>query len=168
MDEARAREVLAQADVVDGTAATAELIALGENAVFGVGDLVVKVGRSIEHGGTELLDRARRELAIASYLAGHDVLAVRAAKDEALVADGHPVTVWHRIPAAVRPAEPRDLAELLKLVHALPTPTGFELPRRSCSAGSSAGCGSRATRSTRPTRTICASVGTGSRRPPRR
>ncbi|MGW2342881.1 phosphotransferase enzyme family protein [Streptomyces sp. NPDC001661] len=138
MDEARARDVLARADVVDGAAGatgTAELLALGENAVFAAGDLVVKIGRGIEQGGAELLDRARREVAIASYLAAHDVPAVRAAKDEALVVDGHPVTVWHRIPAAVRPAEPRDLAELLRLVHALPAPTGFELPRRELLGG---------------------------------
>ncbi|NEB73904.1 aminoglycoside phosphotransferase family protein, partial [Streptomyces sp. SID14478] len=74
MDEARARDVLAQAGVVDGPGGAgadgAELIALGENAVFAAGDLVVKVGRSSAQA-PELLDRARRELAIASYLAEH-------------------------------------------------------------------------------------------------
>lgn len=135
MDEARARDVLAQADVVAGPVSGADLLALGENAVFGAGDLVVKVGRGIDRGGPELLDRARRELAIASYLAEHGVPAVRAAKAEPLVVDGHPVTVWHRMPAAVRPAEPRDLAELLKQVHALPVPTAFALPRRELLGG---------------------------------
>ncbi|MFD8567749.1 phosphotransferase enzyme family protein [Streptomyces sp. NPDC059639] len=133
MDEARARDVLALAGIGDA-AGGAELLALGENAVFGAGDLVVKVGRSAEQA-PELLDRARREVAVASYLAEHGVPAVRAAKDEALVVDGHPVTLWHRVPAVVRPAEPRDLAELLKLVHALPVPAGFELPRRELLGG---------------------------------
>lgn len=116
MDEARARAVLAGAKVLP-PAADARLLALGENAVFAAGDLVVKVGRD-----AELLDRARRELAVAGWLAESKVPAVRAAEPEPLLVDGHPVTVWHRLPDAVRPAEPRDLAELLRLVHALSAP----------------------------------------------
>ncbi|MFE1288270.1 phosphotransferase [Streptomyces sp. NPDC058751] len=129
MDEARARDVLAAAKVLPGPARDASLLALGENAVFGAGDLVVKVGRD-----AELLDRARRELAVAAWLAESDVPAVRAAEPEALLADGHPVTVWHRLPAAVRPAEPRDLAALLRVVHALPSPS-FALPPRELLGG---------------------------------
>ncbi|MFF0161361.1 phosphotransferase enzyme family protein [Streptomyces sp. NPDC005263] len=124
MDEARARDVLAAAGVLPGRAGDARLLALGENAVFAAGDLVVKVGRD-----AELLDRARRELAVAVWLAEQDVPAVRAAGPEALSVEGHPVTVWHRLPEPVRPAEPRDLAELLRVVHALPAPS-FELPPR--------------------------------------
>lgn len=120
MDEARARAILAEA----GLGRTAELLALGENAVFAAGDLVVKVGR-----GAELLDRARRELDVAVLLAEADVPAVRAAEPEPRLVDGHPVTLWQRLPYAVRPAEPRDLAELLRLVHTLPGPP-FALPRR--------------------------------------
>ncbi|MER6533878.1 aminoglycoside phosphotransferase family protein [Streptomyces sp900105755] len=124
MDEARARDVLAAAGVLPGAAADAPLLALGENAVFAAGDLVVKVGRD-----AELLDRARRELAIAGWLAEADVPAVRAAEPKALLVAGHPVTVWHRLPDPVRPAEPRDLAELLRIVHSLPSPP-FALPPR--------------------------------------
>ncbi|MEU3791073.1 phosphotransferase enzyme family protein [Streptomyces fructofermentans] len=125
MDEAQARGVLAEA----GLDRDAELLALGENAVFAAGDLVVKVGRD-----AELLDRARRELEIAHWLAGAGVPAVRAAEPGARSVAGHPVTLWHRLPAAVRPAEPRDLAELLRVVHALPAP-GFALPRRELLGG---------------------------------
>ncbi|MGW2292555.1 phosphotransferase enzyme family protein [Streptomyces phaeochromogenes] len=125
MDEAQARGVLAEAGFGRG----AELLALGENAVFADGDLVVKVGRD-----AELLDRARRELAIAVWLAGAGVPAVRAAESEARSVAGHPVTVWHRLPAPVRTAEPGDLAELLRLVHALPSPD-FTLPRRELLGG---------------------------------
>ncbi|WP_345137161.1 phosphotransferase, partial [Streptomyces mexicanus] len=117
MDEARAREVLAAAGVLPGRTDGARLLALGENAVFAAGDLVVKVGRD-----AELLERARRELRIAGWLAEAGVPALRAAEPEPLLVDGHPVTVWHRLPDPVRPAEPRDLAELLRLVHALPAP----------------------------------------------
>ena len=126
MDEARARGVLAMARVLPrgATAADARLLALGENAVFAAGDLVVKVGRD-----AELLERARRELRVAQWLEAAQVPAVRAARPEPSLVDGHPVTVWHRLPEAVRPARPRDLAELLRRVHALPEP-GFPLPRR--------------------------------------
>ncbi|MFE9924767.1 phosphotransferase enzyme family protein [Streptomyces sp. NPDC005774] len=130
MDEARARGVLAAADVLPGRAAgDARLLALGENAVFAAGDLVVKVGRD-----SGLLERARRELAIALWLAEEGVPAVRAAESRALLVDGHPVTVWHRLPEPVRPAEPRDLAALLRVVHALPAPA-FGLPPRELLGG---------------------------------
>ncbi|WP_324786793.1 aminoglycoside phosphotransferase family protein [Streptomyces sp. H51] len=129
MDEARAREVLAAAGVLPGPAGEARLLALGENAVFAAGDLVVKVGRD-----AELLDRARRELDVALWLAGACVPAVRAARPEPLLVAGHPVTVWHRLPDAVRPAEPRDLAGLLRIVHALPAPP-FALPPRELLGG---------------------------------
>ncbi|WP_406441935.1 aminoglycoside phosphotransferase family protein [Streptomyces sp. NBC_00631] len=129
MDEARAREVLAAAGVLPGAADGAPLLALGENAVFAAGDLVVKVGRD-----SELLDRARRELEIAGWLAEAGVPAVRAAEPKPLLVEGHPVTVWHRLPDPVRPAEPRDLAELLRIVHALPSPS-FALPPRELLGG---------------------------------
>ncbi|MEU6367946.1 aminoglycoside phosphotransferase family protein [Streptomyces sp. NPDC046931] len=129
MDEATAREVLAAVDVLPRPAEVARLLALGENAVFGAGDLVVKVGRD-----AELLDRARRELDIAVWLAEEGVPAVRAADPRPLLVDGHPVTLWHRLPDPVRPAEPRDLAGLLRIVHALPSPS-FGLPSRELLGG---------------------------------
>ncbi|MEU8935819.1 aminoglycoside phosphotransferase family protein [Streptomyces sp. NPDC048409] len=129
MDEARARDVLAAAGVLPGAAAGASLLALGENAVFAAGDLVVKVGRD-----AELLDRARRELEIAGWLAEAGVPAVRAAEPKARLVEGHPVTVWHRLAEPVRPTGPRDLAELLRIVHALPAP-GFALPPRELLGG---------------------------------
>ncbi|MFJ4869945.1 phosphotransferase [Streptomyces sp. NPDC088757] len=127
MDEARAREVLDGAGLPAGEA---ELLSLGENAVFAVGDLVVKVGRD-----AELFGRAERELALAAWLAEAGVPAVRAAEEEPRLVAGHPVTLWHRLPAAVRPPEPRDLAPLLRRVHALPEPEGFALPRRELLGG---------------------------------
>ncbi|MFD7289630.1 phosphotransferase enzyme family protein [Streptomyces sp. NPDC059863] len=132
MDEARAREILA----ATGLPRDAELLALGENAVFGTAELVVKVGRdATDH--TELLERARREVALASWLAESGIPAVRAAEPEARSVEGHPMTLWHRLPAAVRPAGPGDLASLLRLVHALPAPDPslFTLPRRELLGG---------------------------------
>ncbi|MEU2490421.1 aminoglycoside phosphotransferase family protein [Streptomyces sp. NPDC007883] len=125
MDETRAREVLAAA----GLPRSGELLALGENAVFAVGARVVRIGRS-----AELLERAERELAVSAWLEVSGVPAVRAAEPEARLVEGHPVTVWHRLPEAVRPAEPRDLAPLLRQVHALPE-APFTLPRRELLGG---------------------------------
>ncbi|WP_031035231.1 phosphotransferase enzyme family protein [Streptomyces sp. NRRL F-5650] len=130
MDEARAREVLAAAGVLPGAAREARLLALGENAVFAAGGLAVKVGRD-----AELLARARRELAVALWLEEAGVPAVRAAEPTALIVDGHPVTVWRRLPDPVRPTEPRDVAALLRLVHELPLPSSFELPPRELLGG---------------------------------
>ncbi|GAA3389582.1 aminoglycoside phosphotransferase family protein [Streptomyces roseoviridis] len=127
MDEARAREILAEAGL---RAADAALLALGENAVFALGDLVVKVGRD-----AELLPRAEREIALAGWLEKAGIPAVRAAEPVPRTAGGHPVTLWHRLPEAVRPAEPRDLAPLLRAVHALPEPAGLALPRRELLGG---------------------------------
>ncbi|SPE64332.1 Phosphotransferase enzyme family protein [Streptomyces netropsis] len=123
--EQRARELLPAAV----PAADAKLLALGENAVFAAGDLVAKVGRD-----ASLVDRARHELRVAAWLAECGIPAVRAAAPEVLSADGHPVTLWHRLPAAPRPADPADLAELLRMIHALPEP-GFALPRRELLGG---------------------------------
>ncbi|GLV86803.1 aminoglycoside phosphotransferase [Streptomyces lavendulae subsp. lavendulae] len=120
MDEARARDVLTEA----GLTGPAELLAFGENAVFAVDGLVVKVGR--EAG---LLPRAERELAVADWLAGAGVPAVRAAEPAPRLVSGHPLTLWHRLPDAVRPAGPEDLAALLRPLHALPAPP-FALPPR--------------------------------------
>lgn len=128
--EARARDVLAAAGRPDA-AADARLLSLGENAVFALGDggPVVRVGRS-----AELLERAERELGVAQWLAAAGVPAVRAAEPVATLVDGHPVTYWERLPEAVRPAGPQDLAALLKLVHALPA-APLALPRRELLGG---------------------------------
>lgn len=138
MNEERAREVLTAAGLAgngsSGAASGAELLALGENAAFAVGDLVVKVGRDATHH-PELRERAAREVAVAGWLAGSRVPAVRAAEPAPRMVEGHPVTLWHRLPDAVRPPEPRDLAPLLTLVHALPAPEGFTLPRRELLGG---------------------------------
>lgn len=125
MDETRAREVLAAA----GLPADAALLALGENAVFLAGGVVVKVGRD-----AELLPRAERELAVAAWLETAGVPAVRTAEPQPRLVDGHPVTLWHPLAEAVRPPQPADLAQLLRLVHALPPPS-FVLPGRELLGG---------------------------------
>ncbi|MER0448970.1 aminoglycoside phosphotransferase family protein [Streptomyces sp. Edi4] len=144
MDEARARALLGAA-ALEGPgalpgAADAELLALGENAVFALpgtharpDGLVVKVGRDATHH-PELVERAEREVAVAAWLAEASVPAVRAAEPKPRLVEGHPVTVWHKLPPAERPAAPADLAALLRRVHALEAPS-FPLPRRELLGG---------------------------------
>ncbi|KOG85163.1 hypothetical protein ADK38_38210, partial [Streptomyces varsoviensis] len=98
--EQRARGLLAAAGL-PGLAADAELVALGENAVFSGQGLVAKVGRD-----PELLPRATRELRVAHWLAERGIPAVRAAEPEVRTAEGRPVTVWHRLPQPLTPAPP--------------------------------------------------------------
>ncbi|RKE18541.1 phosphotransferase enzyme family protein [Streptomyces sp. TLI_171] len=117
-DEPRARALLQEACAPAGIdPAGAALLALGQNAVFDLPaeSLVAKVGRSPDAAG-----RAGRELALAAWLDGAGVPVVRPADPAVRLVQGHPVTLWHRLPAAVRPARPVDLAPLLTALHALP------------------------------------------------
>ncbi|NSC24968.1 aminoglycoside phosphotransferase family protein [Streptomyces albus subsp. chlorinus] len=125
--EDRAREVLAAA--TGGPGGGAELLSLGENAVFALDGTVVRIGRD-----PRLLDRAEHELRVASWLEREGVPAVRAAEPSARLVDDHPVTFWQRLPPAARPATAADLAGLLRLVHALPEPP-FALPARELMSG---------------------------------
>ncbi|MBO8186289.1 aminoglycoside phosphotransferase family protein [Streptomyces spirodelae] len=122
-----AREVLATA--TGGPGGTAELLSLGENAVFALGGTVVRIGRD-----PQLLARAEHELRVANWLESEGVPAVRAAEPQPRLVGDHPVTFWRRLPAAVRPAAAADLAGLLRLVHALPEPP-FPLPARELLGG---------------------------------
>lgn len=130
MDEAQARDALTAAGLARAGSPAPRLLALGENAVFALGNgLVAKVGRE-----AALLPRAELELAVAGWLAESGVPAVRAAEPRPRLVDGHPVTLWHRLPDAVRPAGPEDLAALLRQIHALPAPP-FVLPARDLLGG---------------------------------
>lgn len=139
--EGRARALLAAAGEAAGEGTGhggaggvggAELLALGENAVFALDapePVVVRVGR-----GPWLRGRAERELRVAAWLEEQHIPAVRAARPGVTVVDGHPLTFWRRLPEPVRDATPADLAALLRLVHALPAPP-FPLPRRDLLSG---------------------------------
>ncbi|MDH6139552.1 Ser/Thr protein kinase RdoA (MazF antagonist) [Kitasatospora sp. GP30] len=132
-DEARARTLLARACTAAGLPdpAGARLLALGENAVFDLGTpaVVAKVARD-----PVLAERTARELAVARWLDGAGIPVVRPA--DGLVdqpADGHPVSFWHRLAPAVRPATAADLGPLLRALHLLPGPPGparQQLPHR--------------------------------------
>ncbi|MEU8137186.1 phosphotransferase enzyme family protein [Streptodolium elevatio] len=127
------RTVLARAcntaGIDPGAADAAELLAYGENAVFALPcvGVVARIAR-----GAHLLERARREMAVARWLAEEDFPTVRPAVQvaaEPLVVSERPVTFWELLPPADREPDVRDLAKLLKRLHALPEPP-FALPPR--------------------------------------
>jgi Ser/Thr protein kinase RdoA (MazF antagonist) len=108
----------------------AELIRLGENALFRLGSVpvIVRIARSVEY-----LSAARKEVAVSRWLAGEGFPAARVVEDleQPLVVDGHPVTFWHLIVDAGRAATYGELGGVLRDLHALTLPDGLELPRYS-------------------------------------
>lgn len=104
--------------------AGAELLRLGENAIYRLRDepIVVRVARHP--------DAVRKEVEVARWLAQHDFPAARLVEEltQLLVIDGRAITWWALIEEGSGPAEYTDLARLLKQLHNLPAPVSFELP----------------------------------------
>ncbi|MER5580943.1 aminoglycoside phosphotransferase family protein [Streptomyces asoensis] len=105
----------------------AELIRLGENALFRLASvpLVVRIAR-----GKEWLSTARKEVAVARWLAAEEFSAARVVEEveQPLLIDGHPVTFWHLIAEGDRKATYGELGSILRDLHALTLPAGLELP----------------------------------------
>lgn len=74
----------------------AELLRMGENAIYGLTgvQVVVRIARSADR-----LGRVKKELCVARWLARADVPTVRVyeAVEQPLLVDGHPVTFWHAV-----------------------------------------------------------------------
>ena len=110
---------------LDGSEAV--LLRLGENAIYGLAQaqIVVRIARRIGYW-----DDAAKEVAVARWLAEHDVpaAAVAGPVDQPVVALGHPVTFWRYINGRVASREVALLGGLLRQLHELPSPTTFDLP----------------------------------------
>ena len=96
----------------------AELLRLGENAIFRLADapVVVRIARSADR-----LPRVGRELCVARWLAAADVPAVRVIDEieQPLLADGHPVSFWRPVTGGDPTPTHADLARLLAAFHPL-------------------------------------------------
>ncbi|MEV6613808.1 aminoglycoside phosphotransferase family protein [Streptomyces sp. NPDC051051] len=105
----------------------AELIRLGENALFRLASVpvVVRVAR-----GEEWLPKARKEVAVSRWLIGEGFPATRAVEDleQPLLVDGHPVTFWHLIVEGDRKATYEELGGILRDLHSMTVPAGLDLP----------------------------------------
>lgn len=101
-----------------------QLMRLGENGIFRLpsSQLVIRVARSAAR-----LDRVRREVAVAQWLAASDFPAVRLAAGlpQAKVVAGHPVTYWQWLPNTGQTASNADLGSLLRKFHHLTDPPRY-------------------------------------------
>ncbi|WP_219417148.1 phosphotransferase enzyme family protein [Pseudonocardia nigra] len=105
----------------------AELLRLGENAIFRLDDspVVVRIAR-----GPDYRASAIKEVNVARWLAEAGVDAARAWDvDQPIDVGGHPVTFWHYI-AGRRggPGDVRALGLTLRRLHDLPPPREFAVP----------------------------------------
>ncbi len=97
----------------------AELLRLGENAIYRLADtpVVVRIARSADR-----LPRVEKELCVARWLAAAEVPAVRVVEeiDQPLTVNGHPVSFWHYVSGGHPVPTHLDLARLLAAFHSLP------------------------------------------------
>ena len=122
----RSREVLELAcREVDLPSDSAELVRLGENAIYRLPEssTVVRIARSAGYWNDVV-----KEVRVARWLAAHGIPAGTVLDDlpQPLDVDGHPVSFWHLVPG--RRGEDSDapgLARLLRRIHATPPPTGL-------------------------------------------
>jgi len=99
----------------------ARLIRFTNNAVYALESESVVVRIIASHG---LRHRGPKVVEVAKYLAEHDVPAVRLLPgvQQPLVVGEHLATLWDYVPSTGRAPTTKDLAELLRQVHALPPP----------------------------------------------
>jgi aminoglycoside phosphotransferase (APT) family kinase protein len=105
----------------------AELIRLGENALFRLASVpvVVRVARSEDY-----LSKARTEVSVSRWLAAEGFPAARIVDDleQPLLIEGHPVTFWRLIMEGDRKATYGELGGILRDLHSMTLPAGLELP----------------------------------------
>lgn len=102
----------------------AELLRLGENAIFRTGPVVVRIAR-----GLDVLEDARKEVAVATWLREAGLLAAEPTQqDQPLIVRDKPVTFWRLIDdSGIKPGL-EDLGRVLRDLHQLPVPKDLLLP----------------------------------------
>ena len=116
--------ILSEACVRSGLdPAGAEPIRIGENAIFRLPEAVARISRPGQ------MPSAVKEVRVARWLAQHNVEAVRVwdgVGDQPAEIDGRAVTWWEELPPH-RHGTLSEVADTLRVLHALPIPTHFEL-----------------------------------------
>lgn len=127
LDPNNARQALSEACKLQGLdAVDAELIRLGENAVFRLRrqPVIARVMRSVNR-----LEDATREVAIARWLAAEGVPAIRAIDlPQPTLTAGRVVTLWESAAESTEYGTTAELADLLRQLHNLPLPDCISLP----------------------------------------
>ncbi|WP_181781039.1 phosphotransferase enzyme family protein [Pseudonocardia pini] len=126
--ESATRTMQLACEAVGLSSEDAELIRLGENAIFRAGQppVIVRIAR-----GPAFRDSARKEVAVARWLEDEGIRAARvwSIKDEQpLEVDGSPVTFWEFLDG--RRGSPDDivsLAGILRDLHSRAVPRSFDL-----------------------------------------
>lgn len=110
-------------------AAAAELIRLGQNAIYHLrsAPVVVRIARGMDYWSD-----ATKEVAVAGWLNDSGVRAARTWPiDQPIDADGYPVTFWHFIDGRRgAPGDVRSLGAMLRKIHGLDPPATFTLPNQ--------------------------------------
>ena len=106
-------------DRVGFASGDAELLRIGENAIYQLTDasVVVRIARSADR-----LPCVERELCVARWLAAASVPAIRVYEEidqQPLLVDGHPVSFWYTVTGGEPVPTTADLARLLASFHAL-------------------------------------------------
>jgi aminoglycoside phosphotransferase (APT) family kinase protein len=126
-DEQSARAALEEACGAAGLdPAGAELIRIGQNAVFRLGSqaVIARVGRSADKAPA-----VTRQLQVSRWLAANDVPAVRAVDvRQPLIVRGRVVAFWESADDGVRYGSTAELGRILRRLHGLPRPEQLELP----------------------------------------
>jgi Ser/Thr protein kinase RdoA (MazF antagonist) len=126
-DEQSARTALEEACHVAGLdAVDAELIRVGENAVFRLRseDAIARVGRSADKAPA-----VERQLAVSRWLGANDVPAIRALDvTQPMIVRGRVVAFWESADDGVRYGSAAELGRILRRLHGLARPEQLELP----------------------------------------
>ncbi|MGE3796011.1 MAG: phosphotransferase family protein [Dehalococcoidia bacterium] len=103
----------------------AELIRIGSNAVFRLGDVIARIAPS-----TALLANAEKQIAVARWLDSIDYPAMRALDvPQPVEAAGRVVTFWHSVAAETKFAPIADMATLIRQLHSITSvPPDLVLP----------------------------------------
>ncbi|GAA4609266.1 hypothetical protein BJY16_007246 [Actinoplanes octamycinicus] len=119
--EERTRPILDEVCLIlDRSPAEAVLLRHHTNAVYAVGDVVVKISPL-----SVPLERVRRVVDLVAWLQARDFLtvALHPGISQPIEVDGHAVTLWRRLDASVaQPITTGELGQLLRQLHALPLP----------------------------------------------
>ena len=110
----------------DLDATDAQLMRLGENAIFALNStpVVVRISR-----GIEVLSDARKEVRVAEWLNECGIPAARLHNiQQPVVVQDHPVTFWQRVEDSGEKASAGELGRILRHLHDCTMPDGLELP----------------------------------------